>query len=49
MTDLAQLGGDELKEILDEKRGSRWQIVFGGLLTDTEPSRPLFPGKRCRP
>ncbi|MBT8921122.1 hypothetical protein BTI71_05945 [Lactobacillus delbrueckii subsp. bulgaricus] len=24
MTDLAQLGGDELKEILDEKRRSRW-------------------------
>lgn len=35
MTDLAQLGGDELKEILDEKRRSRWQIVFGALLTDT--------------
>ena len=45
MTDLAQLGGDELKEILDEKRRSRWQIVFGALLTDTAAQQAAVPRK----
>ena len=45
MTDLAQLGGDELKQILDEKRRSRWQIVFGALLTDTAAENAAVPRK----
>lgn len=46
MTDLAQLGRDELKQILDEKRRSRWQIVFGALLTDTAAENAAVSRKK---
>ena len=43
---MAQLGGDELKQILDEKRRSRWQIGFGALLTGTAAENAAVPRKK---
>ena len=31
---------------MDEKRRSRWQIVFGALLTDTAAENAAFPRKK---